>query len=233
VTRASKDWPALALAVSYLGQHRSSNGVLFQRLREARGLNYGDYAYIEYFPRGMAQLVPDPNLGRQQQIFQIWVRPVEPRNGLFALRAALYEYDKLVSEGISRESFEATREFLQKYSSILTQTQDLSLGYALDSRYYGIEDYAEYLEEELSKITHDDVNRVIGRHLRSDRMRIVVVTKDAESFSNAIIANAPSAIAYNSAKPKQITDEDRIIENYNVKLKPEDIVIIPAERVFQ
>ena len=138
VNRASTDWPALAVVVSYLGQHRSSNGYLYQRLREARGLNYGDYAYIEYFPRGMFQFTPDPNLARQQQIFQIWIRPVEPDNGVFALRAALYEYDKLVRDGISRDAFDATREFLAKYANILTQTQNARLGYALDSRYYGI-----------------------------------------------------------------------------------------------
>src|ERR1043165_235785 len=44
VTRAQKDWPALAVVASYFGQHRSSNSYLYQRLREARGLNYGDYA---------------------------------------------------------------------------------------------------------------------------------------------------------------------------------------------
>ena len=37
VTRAAKDWPALAVAASYFGQHRSSNSYLYQRLREARG----------------------------------------------------------------------------------------------------------------------------------------------------------------------------------------------------
>ncbi|HYX43133.1 MAG TPA: insulinase family protein, partial [Pyrinomonadaceae bacterium] len=92
VTRADKDWPALALVASYFGEHRSSNSYLYQRLRESRGLNYGDYAYAEYFPRGMYQFEPDPNLARQQQIFQIWIRPVEPANGMFALRAALYEF---------------------------------------------------------------------------------------------------------------------------------------------
>ncbi|HEX8291735.1 MAG TPA: pitrilysin family protein, partial [Pyrinomonadaceae bacterium] len=50
VNRSHKDWPALALVASYLGQHRSSVSHLYQRLREARGLNYGDYAYVEYFP---------------------------------------------------------------------------------------------------------------------------------------------------------------------------------------
>jgi zinc protease len=233
VTRAHKDWPALALVASYFGQHRSSNSFLYQRLREARGLNYGDYAYIEYFPRGMFQFTPDPNLARQQQIFQIWIRPVEPQNGLFTLRAALYEYDKLVREGMSREAFEATREFLSKYSNILTQTQDARLGYALDSRYYGIKDFNAYMREQLSKLTLEDVNRAIQRYLKSDRMRIVAVTKEAEGLRNAIIKGAPSPITYNSPKPKEIMDEDKLTEAYKVNVRPENVVIVPAERIFE
>src|SRR5438876_7764719 len=186
VTRAQKDWPALALVASYFGQHRSSNSHLYQRLREARGLNYGDYAYIEYFPRGMFQFQPDPNLGRQQQIFQIWIRPVEPKNGHFVLRGALYEYDKLVREGMSPESFETTREFLTKYANILTQTQSARLGYTLDSRYYGIPDYNSYVKEQLMKLTVGDVNAAIRRHLKSERVRIVLVTRDADRVRDAI-----------------------------------------------
>ena len=115
---------------SYFGQHRSSKSYLFQQIREIRGMNYGDYAYIEYFPRGMFLTEPEPNLGRRQQIFQIWIRPVEPPNGMFALRIALYELDKLVKQGMSQEDFESTRTFLSKFVNLLTQTQSDQLGYA-------------------------------------------------------------------------------------------------------
>jgi len=233
VTRPSKDWPALAVVASYFGQHRSSNSYLYQRLREARGLNYGDYAYIEYFPRGMFQFEPDANLGRQQQIFQIWIRPVEPQNGHFVLRAALYEYDKLVREGMSREAFESTREFLSKYVNVLTATQDAQLGYALDSRYYRIAEFPAYMREQLAKLTLDDVNRAIKLYLKSDGMRIAVVTKDAEGLRGAILSNKPSPITYNAPKPKEITDEDKIIENYKIGVKPVDVIIVPVEKVFQ
>jgi zinc protease len=232
VNRSSHDWPALAVAASYLGQHRSSNSHLYQRLREARGLNYGDYAYIEYFPRGMFQFVPDPNLTRQQQIFQIWIRPVEPQNGLFSLRAALYEYDKFVREGLSKENFEAIRDFLVKYANILTQTQDARLGYALDSRYYGIPDFNSYLREQLSRLTLEDVNRAIQKYLKSDRMRIVLITKEADALRDSIIRNEDSPIAYNSPKPKEITDEDKIIQSYKINVKPEDVIVIPVAKVF-
>ena len=233
VTRADKDWPALAVVASYFGQHRSSNSYLYQRLREARGLNYGDYAYVEYFPRGMFQFQPDPNLGRRQQIFQIWIRPVEPQNGHFVLRAALYEYDQLVREGMSKEAFESTREFLSKYVNVLTATQDAQLGYALDSRYYHIADFPTYMREQLAKLTLEDVNRAIRQSLKSDSMRIAIVTKDATSLRDAIISNKPSPITYNAPKPKEITDEDKTIEAYKIVVKPADVVIVPVEKVFQ
>lgn len=233
VNRASKDWSALALVTSYFGQHRSSNSYLYQRLREARGLNYGDYAYIEYFPRGMYQMTPDPNLGRQQQIFQIWIRPVEPQNGLFALRAALYEYDKLIRNGMSQDAFDTTRLFLTKYANVLTQTQSARLGYAIDSRYYGIPDFNSYLKTELDKLNLSDLNAAIRRHLKSDRIRIVIVTKNANALRDAIIKNTPSPITYNSPKPKEITDEDKTIELYKIKVSPEDVVVSPVDRVFE
>jgi zinc protease len=233
ITRADKDWPALAVVASYFGQHRSSNSYLYQKLRESRGLNYGDYAYIEYFPRGMFQFTPDPNLGRSSQIFQIWIRPVVPENGHFVLRAALYEYDKLVRDGMTKEAFEATREFLTKYNNILTQTQGAQLGYALDSRYYNVPDYVTYMREQLAKLTLDDVNNAIRKYLKSDAMRVVVITKDAEGLRNAIVSNRPSPMTYNSAKPKEIMDEDKVIENYKINVKPEDVVIVPVEKVFE
>ncbi len=233
LTRVDKDWPALAVVAAYFGQHRSSNSYLYQRLREARGLNYGDYAYIEYFPRGMFQFQPDPNLGRERQIFQIWIRPVEPANGHFVLRAALYEYDKLVRDGMSKETFETTREFLSKYVNVLTATQDAQLGYALDSAYYHIADFPGYMREQLAKLTLDDVNRAIKQYLKSDAMRIAIVTKDAAGLRDAILANRLSPITYNAPKPKEITDEDKIIEVYKISVRPGDVVIVPVDKVFQ
>lgn len=233
VTRADKDWPALALVASYLGQHRSSVSHLYQRLREARGLNYGDYAYVEYFPRGMFQFTPDPNLGRSTQIFQIWIRPVEPQNSHFTLRAALYEYDKLVREGMKQADFEAIRDFLTKYANVLTATQDERLGYALDSRYYGTPDYTEFMRDRLSKLTLADVNRAIKQYLAPGQMRVVIIMKDAEALRDAIVKGTPSPIKYNSPKPADIMAEDKIIEKYKVPVTAAQITVVPVEQVFQ
>jgi zinc protease len=140
-TRKLQDYPAMLLVASYLGQHRMSGGVLYNEMREKRGLNYGDYAYIEHFPMGMYAMEPPQNVARQQQIFQIWIRPVEPPTAKFALRLAMYNLDKLVKDGISQADFDRTRAFLMKYVNVLTRTKSAELGYAIDSIWYGIPNY--------------------------------------------------------------------------------------------
>jgi zinc protease len=233
VTRSHEDWTALLVAQSFFGQHRSSNSHLYQRLRQIRGLNYGDYAYIEYFPRGMFQFHPDPNLARRQQIFEVWIRPVEPKNGLFALRAALFELNKLVEGGLSEEDFEGTRQFLSKYLNVLTKTQDAQLGYALDSHYYQIPDFNKYVRERLSRLTLDDVNRTIKSHLQAEDIMIAVVTEDAEGFLDSALKNLPSPITYDTPMPDDVLEEDRLIEGYRLNLNPSTARVVPVDEVFQ
>jgi len=233
VTRANPDYTALLVASSYLGQHRSSNGRLYQRMREARGLNYGDYAYIEYFPRGMFQFEPSPNLGRQYEAFQIWIRPVEPPTAHFALRLALYELDKLYREGIPEDGFEHTRDFLSKYVNILTSTKSAELGYAIDSLYYGIPPYNQYLKTHLAKLTRDDVNHAIKRYLRPDRLVIVAVTKNGEDLKKQLLSDAPSSMSYNSPKPGDLVEEDKTVEKFPVHLAADDVRIVPVDQVFE
>ena len=53
---------------------------LYQVIREQRGLNYGDYTYIERFPGGRAA-DPAEERRRRRQIFEIWIRPVPNEGG--------------------------------------------------------------------------------------------------------------------------------------------------------
>lgn len=71
---------------------------------------------------GPVQFFPDPNLARQKQIFEVWIRPVVPENAHEALRIALFEVDKLVKNGLSKEEFEATRDYLMKTVFVITAT---------------------------------------------------------------------------------------------------------------
>ncbi|MDX1632489.1 MAG: insulinase family protein, partial [Thermoanaerobaculia bacterium] len=232
VTRNHPDFPALWLARAWLGEHRSSLSHLYQRIRETRGMNYGDYAYIEAFPRGMYQFFPDPNLGRQAQIFEIWIRPVTPENGHMALRIAIYELQNLIEEGLTPEEFEKTREYLMKNVFVMTATQDQSLGYALDQRWYGLPEYTSWMRDELSELTVEEVNRVIRKHLTADELEIVFITKDAEGLRDKLVSDAFSPIEYDAEKPQKLLEEDQVIGALELDIEAEDVTIVPVEEVF-
>jgi zinc protease len=233
VLRGSPDYAALLLVSSFLGQHRQSSGVLYQRMREMRGLNYGDYAYIEYFPRGMFLMEPQPNLARHTQIFQVWIRPVEPPTAKFALRLALFELDKIAKKGMTQAEFEGQRDFLTKYVNVLTRSKRAELGYAIDSAFYETRPYNQYLKSELAKLTLEDVNRVIKRYIHRDRAVIAVITKDGEAFKRQLLSDDPSPMKYNSPKPAEITAEDKLVEKLRLGFKPEDITVRKVNEVFQ
>ena len=79
--------------------------------------------------------------------------------------------------------FERTRSFLSKYVNILTKTKSAELGYAIDSAYYGIPELQRIRQRPRSrKLTVEDVNRAIRKHLRADRLQIVGVAKDTEAI---------------------------------------------------
>jgi zinc protease len=233
VTRAHADYAALLVVSTYLGQHRNSSGVLYDRMREKRGLNYGDYTYIEYFPRGMFLMEPQPNLARWSQIFQVWIRPVEPPTAKFALRLALFELDKLQSKGMTQETFERTREFLGKNVNVLTRTKRAELGYAIDSLFYGTQPYNEFLKAQLSRLSLAEVNRVIKKYIRTDALVIAAVTRNGEELRRQLASEEASPMTYNSPKPKEITEDDQIVEKWALHLKPEDIQVKPVSEVFQ
>ena len=231
--RGDPDWVALWLARSYFGEHRNTNSHLYQRIRETRGMNYGDYAYIEYFPRGMSQFHPDTGLGRQQQIFQVWIRPLRNNNDAhFATRVAMFELDKLISEGMSESDFEATRAFLSKYVALLTDGQSRQLGYALDSQYYGIDNFSDYVRDELGKLTLEDVNRVIRENLSTDDVQYVFVTRDAADLRNRLVDDAASPMTYDAEMPVEVLAEDAVIAVEPLDFDADDVRIVPAEAVF-
>jgi zinc protease len=232
VTRSHPDFPALSVARAALGEHRLPWGRLFQRIREVRGMNYGDYAYIEAYPGGMFTSVPAPNLARQRQIFEIWIRPVVPVNTQMALRIAVFELQKLARTGLTREEFEATRDYLMKSVYVMTARQDEQLGYALDSRWYGIGEFTAYMRDALRKLTVEDVNRAVARHLSADRLSIVIVTKDAAALKQALVSDAFSPIKYDGEKPAALLEEDKTVGALKLNLTADRVRVTPITEVF-
>jgi zinc protease len=232
--RSDKDWAALWLVRSYFGEHRSSNSYLYQKIRQARGMNYGDYSYIEYFPRGMYQTKPDANLGRSSQIFQVWLRPLRSNNDAhFATRAALYELDNLIEKGMSEKDFQATRNYLTNYAPQLVASQDQQLGYALDSEFYQTEEFVKYVRDQFAKLSLDDVNRVIKENLQTDDIHYVFISGDGKDMKQRLLSEQVSPLTYNSDKPAELLATDKIIESYKLTLPSKNVEVIAIDEVFQ
>jgi len=232
--RSDKDWAALWLVRSYFGEHRSSNSYLYQQIRQARGMNYGDYSYIEYFPRGMYQTKPDSNLGRSSQIFQVWLRPLRSNNDAhFATRAALFELDNLIENGMSEKDFQATRNYLTNYAPQLVASQDQQLGYALDSEFYQTEEFVKYVRGEFAKLTLDDVNRVIKENLQTDDIHYVFISGDGKDMKKRLLSEQVSPLKYNSEKPAELLATDKVIESYKLTLPAKNVEVIAVDKVFK
>jgi zinc protease len=232
VTRSHPDFAALWVAKTWLGEHRSSSSWLYQRIREVRGLNYGDYAYSEAFPGGMFRFFPNPNLGRKAQLFELWIRPVAPENAVPALKIALHEFGRMVDQGMSRDDFEITRNYLMKNVFLMTATQDQQLGYALDSQWYGVPEFTTMMRDALAKMSAADVNAAMKRHLSTHDLSIVFITRDAAGLKAQLAADAPTSIKYDAPKPAAVAEDDKLIGAIRLGIRPEAIRITPAQAAF-
>ncbi len=233
VVRGSKEWYALAIASSWLGEHRNSSGRLYQTIRVRRGLNYGDYAYIEHYPTGGVRQLPPQNVARRQHLFEIWIRPVPNEARHFALRAALREVDELVQRGLSAEDFASRRAFLKNYVLHYASTTGERLAYAIDDAFYGLDEpHLAKFRRMMDELTLADVNAAIKKHWQLANVKIVAITPDADAFATALATDAPSPITYASPKPAVIVEEDKLISTYPLKIKRENVKIVPVAELF-
>jgi len=234
VTRRDDDWYALLVANSYLGEHRTFNGVLMNELRGKRGLNYGDYSYIENFIQDGGSTFPVPNIPRRQQYFSFWLRPIPHSNALFGLRGGLYYLDKLVSEGIPEEGFQQTRSFLLTYSKLWAQNLDQRLGYLQDSKFYGISDYLGEVQKRLPTLTKAQVDAALRKHLQSKNLVVALITQDGAASLEALRTGKPTPIHYESAgTPPEILEEDRVIQKFPVAVNQQRSRVITPGDLFE
>lgn len=225
VRRGDKDFFPLAAAMSYLGEHRQFNGVLFNQLREKRGLNYGNYAYPEHFVQEGWGTFATTNIPRATQDFSIWIRPVESQNTMFATRGAIYFLDKLINEGIPEDQFELTKGFLLGYTRLWEQTDSRRLGYAIDALFYGTPNYLESYRAALQKMTAKDVNDAVKRNLSADRLNYVYVAPDAAALKKLLVEQPATPMNYPTPKPPEVLEVDKAIAVQKIPLDPKKIEI--------
>jgi zinc protease len=243
LSRGDPDWAALSVARSAFGEHRQFNGRLMQRLREQRGLNYGDYAYIEHFAQqhgnaATAQL----GRARHQQDFSIWLRPVQNDNRLFALRAALYELSRtLEGEPFSEEEIQQTKGFLDGYILLFDQTDARKLGYALDGEFLGAPDFLRRWHGEVREVNAAGVNAAWKKWVKPEALECTLVGPGMDEVKRALLSDAETPMRYQKdaqgnvpEKPAALLEADRAVNRTSFGAHgDQDVAIVPVEKVFE
>ena len=234
VTRAGRDYYALLVANSHLGEHRTFNGRLMNKMRGERGLNYGDYSYIETFLQDGGSTFPLPNIPRRQQAFTVWIRPVAPENTLFALRQATREVARLAERGLTQVELDQTRTYLMNYSRLWTQSLSRRLGVLMDSRFYDAPFLVDAIQKELPRLTLKEVNEAVKRHLAARGIQVVIVAENAAELKRLLLSGKPTPIAYQTPTTDEaLLAEDAEIQAYPLPVSRERLIIVSAQDLFE
>ncbi|MDX1460171.1 MAG: insulinase family protein [Xanthomonadales bacterium] len=253
ITRADDSFAALMIANSWMGEHRKSYSRLYQKLRETRSMNYGDYSYIEWYHAGGQYQLPPSGVPRSSNYWSIWIRPVQIASQLreqyeelshveighahFALRLALREFKLLIERGMSEEDFEATRTFLRSYSKLWAQSPAQQLGWLMDSKFYGRSDWLAELDSLLAKVTLEEVNAAIRLHWQTDKKFVTIVTDSSEArpLAASLISNKPSSMSYSNlvreGLPHAVLQEDAAVATYPINVRR--VTIIDSKDMFR
>ena len=253
ITRADDEFAALMIANSWMGEHRKSYSRLYQKIRETRSMNYGDYSYIEWYELGGLNQLPPSGVPRSSNYWSIWIRPVQIATQLraqypelanitighahFALRLAIREFDLLIKNGLSQEDFEATRTFLRSYTKLYAQSPGEQLGWLMDSHFYGRADYLSELDALLAEATLEEVNAALRKYWQTDNMFVTIVTdaSEAKALAGSLISNAPSPMSYSdlvkSGLPEDVLEEDEAVANYPLNVRK--VTIVESKDTFK
>lgn len=232
--RGHPDFSELALVQSYIGEHRQFHGILMSEMREKRGLNYGDYAYVEKFIQDGWSRNVAVNIARRQQHFEIWIRPVDPKDAVFSIRLALYLFNRMVNEGVTETDVAETKQFLAGYTRLWEITPSRRLGYALDEHFYGTKSYLDTYRADLEKMTAADVNAAIKKHLGTTGVKIAIVGPDAEALKSKLVSGEKSEKTYDfgGKVDEAILKMDAAVSAYPLNLTPEDVRVMKVEDLF-
>jgi len=253
ITRTDDEFAALMIANSWMGEHRKSYSRLYQKIRETRSMNYGDYSYIEWYENGGLNQLPPSGVPRHSNYWSIWIRPVQIAKQLkqqyeelagitighahFALRMAIREFDLLIKNGMAEDQFEETRTFLLSYTKLYAQTPAAQLGWLMDSKFYGRGNYLQDLDRLLRKVTREDVNKAVRKYWQINNMFVTIVTdvSEAEPLAKSLKENLDSPMSYSnlvkSGLPEDVLAEDDEVAKYKLNVK--SVTIVKSEDTFK
>ncbi len=168
--RSTKDYFPLIVANTILGGAFTSR--LNANLREKNGFTYGIRSSFQYRrsagPWGVSTAVGTEVTAD-------------------AVREAVFEVEKFVTEGPSQEEIESSRDYIAGVFPLRFETTDHIASHVVNTLVYGLpDDYYQSHRERVRMVTQDDVHQAVVRSIRPDEMTIVIVG-DAESVKDPLL----------------------------------------------
>lgn len=231
--RDSADFIDLFIALSYFGEHRQEHGVLFQELRDKRGLNYGTYAYAQHYRQDSYESIPRTGILRSQQDVTFWLRPVPSKNAVYATRGILYFLERLRSTALPADKFATARGFLMGATRTWVMTDQRKLGWAIDDVLQGTPDFLGSVRKRLETISPTDAQAAVRKYVELSNINYAYVTKDADGLAAALKSGAPSPITYASPKSEELVRDDVSISTFPIPMLPDQIRVIDANDVMK
>jgi zinc protease len=243
--RGDADYWPLFIASTVLGLHRDDYGRMYNDLREARGYNYGDYSYIEYYAARPYALFPPPGTPRSQQYFSLWIRPVGHQYAHFITKAMTAELAALIERGLTASDVEHAKVKARTLYLNYAESIGRQLGYKLDDAFYSLPNgYLDTMLKSIDAVTPEQVNAAIKKHLQLANAKYVIVTNqsEAEKLANDIATNSnvvpKTPEEYHIATPippdkQALLDQDKQWAAYPLGISRENIHIVKADQLFE
>ncbi|MFQ5797084.1 MAG: M16 family metallopeptidase [Bacteroidota bacterium] len=255
LTRSDPDYWALYVANVFFGTHRDAFGKLYGDIRQARGYNYGDYSYIEWFDFRPWYLFPPPNTPRRYQYFSLWVRPVAHQYVHHILKAITWELENFIRAGMTPEECRLAKNKAKVLYLNLAETGSRLLAYKLDDEFYGMSThgYLNQYVQAIDRLTPDEINSAIRKYLQVENMKYVIVTNEewADRLKEDIAKNRNARgkdfneynIDFTTANgdtlwqfPKskiEVVKMDKVWEAYWLDIPAENIQVARSSQLFE
>lgn len=247
VKRGDSDYWPLFVATTYFGAHRDDFSLLYQLIRSARGYNYGDYAYVEYYAYRPYSMFPPPGSPRDAQYYSIWIRPVGHQYAHFIMKAMTEQLEHLAKTGMTPEQVERSKTKARVLYLNYAENTERQLGYKLDDTFYGMRNGKGYIDgmlKNIDAVTPEQVNAAIKKYLQAENLKYVIVTseKNAEPLANDIANNtnvtSKTNDEYHIAEPipddkQQMLKQDELWKAYPLNIPRGNIRIVKADQLFE
>lgn len=234
VDRAHPDRAALLVANAGFGEHRALTGLLFQELRGVRGLNYGNYSYIERFVEADQDKMPLPGIAPARPAFTVWIRSLDERNAVFALRYALDALERLPRTVSAPEFLARNGPFYANYLRLFAYDPFQRLGFLMDDAAFGAPDFFRATPERIAALSPEALGRAVAIHLApAERSAwVAIACADPEAIRAQLLGESPCDPVYGTRIPDAARADDARALARELRITRDAIEIVDAEELF-